>query len=56
MNPNSYSWCLMRYAIVKYVLINITSFLGVVGIEPNGKYLKEDKKNREIFLLIFFLI
>ena len=36
MNPNSYSWCLMRYAIIKYVLVNLTTFLGVVGVETQG--------------------
>lgn len=34
MNPKSYSWCLMRYAIVKYSLANINAFFNVIGIEP----------------------
>jgi hypothetical protein len=37
MDPNSYSWCLMRFAIVKYLLNNITQFLNLIGIEPQGK-------------------
>ncbi len=39
MNPNSYSWCLMRYAIIKYVLFNLTSFLSVIGVELQGNIL-----------------
>lgn len=34
MNPKSYSWCLIRYAILKLTQSNMTSFLNVVGIEP----------------------
>jgi hypothetical protein len=36
MNPKSYSWCLLRYAIIKYSLTNIKNFLNVIGIEPQG--------------------
>ncbi|XP_052099551.1 dmX-like protein 2 isoform X2 [Mytilus californianus] len=32
-DPNSYSWCLIRYTIVKLVLNNLLSFLPVIGIE-----------------------
>ena len=35
MNPKSYSWCLMRYAIIKYSMANINAFLNVVGIETH---------------------
>lgn len=34
MNPKSYSWCLMRYAILKLSISSIGSFLNVIGIEP----------------------
>lgn len=33
MNPKSYSWCLMRYGILKYTIFNIQSFLAIIGIE-----------------------
>jgi DmX-like protein len=33
MNPTSYSWCLIRYAILQYSIYNITSFLSIIGIE-----------------------
>jgi hypothetical protein len=36
MDPNSYSWCIMRFAIVKYLLNNITKFLNLIGLEPQG--------------------
>ncbi|VDI15898.1 Hypothetical predicted protein [Mytilus galloprovincialis] len=32
-DPNSYSWCLIRYTIVKLVLNNLLSFLPLIGIE-----------------------
>ncbi|XP_076465247.1 dmX-like protein 2 isoform X2 [Babylonia areolata] len=32
-DPNSYSWCLMRYAIMRAVLLNLRLFLPQVGIE-----------------------
>ncbi|KAL3867333.1 hypothetical protein ACJMK2_044544 [Sinanodonta woodiana] len=32
-DPNSYSWCLLRYVIVKLVLHNLRGFLPQVGIE-----------------------
>ncbi|CAF0710194.1 unnamed protein product [Brachionus calyciflorus] len=35
MNPKSYSWFLMRYAILKYATYSITSFLPIIGIEQN---------------------
>lgn len=38
MNPKSYSWFLMRFAILKYSLNCITSFLTILGIEQNGKF------------------
>lgn len=38
VNPKSYSWCLMRYAIIKLSIYNINQFLTVIGIEPHGKF------------------
>ncbi|KAL8625455.1 hypothetical protein ACOMHN_018600 [Nucella lapillus] len=32
-DPNSYSWCIMRYAIMRAVIMNLRSFLPQVGIE-----------------------
>ncbi|XP_070175544.1 dmX-like protein 2 isoform X2 [Littorina saxatilis] len=32
-DPNSYSWCLMRYAIMRSILANLRAFLPQVGIE-----------------------
>lgn len=34
MNPKSYSWCIMRYAILKLTIANIGSFFNVIGVEP----------------------
>lgn len=34
MNPKSYSWCLMRYAMLKLSIANINAFLNVIGVEP----------------------
>ena len=36
MNPNSYSWCLIRCAIVKFTIHNITSFVTSLGIDSQG--------------------
>lgn len=36
LNPKSYSWFLMRIAILKYSLHCLTSFLITLGIEQNG--------------------
>ena len=33
VNPKSYSWYLMRYAILKYSILSITSFLATIGVE-----------------------
>ena len=33
MSPKSYSWCLMRYAMLKYAVHKVHSFLAVIGIE-----------------------
>lgn len=35
-DPNSYSWCLMRFAIMRSVLINLRTFLPQIGIELSG--------------------
>lgn len=35
-NPKSYSWFLMRIAILKYSLHCLASFLSILGIEHNG--------------------
>ncbi|KAK6180445.1 hypothetical protein SNE40_012599 [Patella caerulea] len=32
-DPNSYSWCLIRYCIVHHVLNNLQTFLPTIGIE-----------------------
>ncbi len=36
-DPNSYSWCLLRYAIVKLIRNSIVSFLPQIGIELPGE-------------------
>lgn len=36
LNPKSYSWCLMRYAIVRYVSHSLKTFLPKVGMELSG--------------------
>jgi len=36
LNPKSYSWCLMRYAIVRYVFHSLKTFLPKVGMELSG--------------------
>jgi hypothetical protein len=36
-NPSSYSWCLMRLAIMKLVQHQLQDFLIVAGIEIQGK-------------------
>lgn len=35
-NPNSYSWCVMRLAIVKILQEQLQDFLNVAGIEMQG--------------------
>ena len=37
-NPNSYSWCVMRLAIVKILQQQLQEFLNVAGIEMQGRY------------------
>ena len=36
LDSSSYSWCLMRYAIVKYVRHSFVTFLPQIGIELSG--------------------
>jgi hypothetical protein len=36
-NPSSYSWCVMRLAIMKLVQHQLQDFLGVAGIEMQGE-------------------
>jgi len=36
-NPSSYSWCLMRLAIMKLVQHQLQDFLSVAGIEIPGE-------------------
>lgn len=36
-DSNSYSWCLMRYAVLKLVVTKIQSFLPLSGIELAGE-------------------
>jgi len=38
MNPNSYSWCLIRCAIVKFTIHNITTFVTLLGIDSQGNF------------------
>lgn len=35
-NPMSYSWCILRLAIVKILQAQLQEFLGVAGIEVQG--------------------
>ena len=37
IDPHSYSWCMMRLAMVKHVLHSMNSFLSLIGQEPAGK-------------------
>lgn len=37
-DPNSFSWCVMRLAIVKILLQQLHDFLNVAGIEMQGIY------------------
>lgn len=37
-DPNSYSWCLMRYVILKFVVQKFQNFLPLSGIELAGMY------------------
>lgn len=39
LDPNSYSWSIMRYAVVKYIHHTMTTFLPEVGIEVAGNEL-----------------
>jgi len=38
LDSSSYSWCLMRYAIVKYVRHSFITFLPQIGIELSGNH------------------
>ena len=33
LDPDSYSWCLMRYAVVHYIRHSLVTFLPTIGIE-----------------------
>lgn len=37
IDPSSYSWCLIRFAIIQLVLHNLNTFLPQVGIELQGR-------------------
>ena len=37
-NPNSYSWCLMRYACIRLAQNVLERFIAVAGIEMAGKH------------------
>ena len=37
IDPHSYSWCMMRLAMVKHVLQSMNSFLSLIGSEPAGE-------------------
>jgi hypothetical protein len=36
-NPNSFSWCLMRYACLRLAQSSLEKFVNVAGIELTGK-------------------
>lgn len=36
-NPNSYSWCVLRLAVMKIVQCQLQDFLNVAGIELQGE-------------------
>ncbi len=38
LDPNSYSWCLMRYAVIKHMRHSLIQFLPHIGIELPGQY------------------
>lgn len=46
-DPSSYSWCLMRFAILRAVLSNLRTFLPQVGIEITGGII--------LYFLLFFV-
>lgn len=37
-NPFSYSWAIMRLAVLKLVQIQLQEFLTIAGLEMQGKY------------------
>lgn len=39
-NPSSYSWCVMRLAIMKLVQHQLQDFLSVAGIEMQGEQIQ----------------
>ena len=38
-DPNSYSWCLMRYTILRSFINNLRLFLPQIGIELSGQFM-----------------
>ena len=38
-DPNSYAWCLMRYACISLSQALLEKFLSLAGVEPSGKYI-----------------
>lgn len=36
IDPNSYSWCLMRYAVIKFIGQSLRSFLPKIGMDLAG--------------------
>ena len=38
LDPNSYSWCLMRYAIIMFIHYRLITFLPQIGIELSGAF------------------
>ena len=38
IDPHSYSWYLMRLAIIKHVVHSLNRFLALIGFEPAGMY------------------
>lgn len=37
-NPNSYSWCVMRLALIRVAQNHLQTFINVAGIEMQGKF------------------
>ena len=55
MNPNSYSWCLIRCAIVKFTINNITTFVNLLGIDTQGLF-DFACVNKEKFIKLFHFL
>uniref|UniRef100_A0A182NDD9 RAVE complex protein Rav1 C-terminal domain-containing protein n=1 Tax=Anopheles dirus TaxID=7168 RepID=A0A182NDD9_9DIPT len=47
-NPNSYSWCIMRYALIRVAQNQLQSFIAVAGIEMQGCFIESEAKGPAI--------